>query len=192
MDFAGKLLVHDSGLVMIRGSSLKSRCPKFSLAFEGALFRDKTWKHTTGKSFQESIPMYRKSLTKSKWPRLLLFVFSACGGIRIGSNMPVLTAYFPVLTWNILGKGGNDTDCLIRPTAALLPKLEQVVLIYSLSVAVWLTAKHWPYKCFFKMMLFRFSFSFLEMACRCVKIFRTASQSYKRSILGQNYTSMRW
>ncbi len=25
-------------------------------------------------------------------------VFSACGGIRTGSKLPVLTAYFPVLT----------------------------------------------------------------------------------------------
>ena len=30
-------------------------------------------------------------------PNLLLFVFSACGGISTGSKLPVLTAYFPVL-----------------------------------------------------------------------------------------------
>ncbi len=36
----------------------------------------------------------------------LLVVFSACGGIRTGRRMPVLTAYFPVLAWGILGKGG--------------------------------------------------------------------------------------
>ena len=28
---------------------------------------------------------------------LLLFVYSACGGMRTGRIMPVLTAYFPVL-----------------------------------------------------------------------------------------------
>ena len=28
--------------------------------------------------------------------KLLLVVFSACGGIRTGSKLPVLTAYFPV------------------------------------------------------------------------------------------------
>ena len=33
------------------------------------------------------------------------FVFSACGGIRSGSKLPVLTAYFPVLAQGILGKG---------------------------------------------------------------------------------------
>ena len=27
----------------------------------------------------------------------LLFVFSACGGIRTNNSMPILTAYFPVL-----------------------------------------------------------------------------------------------
>ena len=32
--------------------------------------------------------------------------FSACGGIRAGSNRPVLTANFPVLAYGILGKGG--------------------------------------------------------------------------------------
>ncbi len=37
---------------------------------------------------------------------LLLFAFSACGGIRAGSKLPVLTAYFPVLAQVILGKGG--------------------------------------------------------------------------------------
>ncbi len=37
---------------------------------------------------------------------VLLVVFSACGGIRTGINLPVLTAYFPVLAEGILGKGG--------------------------------------------------------------------------------------
>ena len=36
-----------------------------------------------------------------------LFAFSACGGMRTGKRMPVLTAYFPVLAYGILGK----VDC---------------------------------------------------------------------------------
>ena len=37
---------------------------------------------------------------------LLSVVFSACGGIRTGIKVPVLTAYFPMLAEGILGKGG--------------------------------------------------------------------------------------
>ena len=37
--------------------------------------------------------------------RLLLVEFSACGGLPTGRSMPVLTAYFPVLAFGILGKG---------------------------------------------------------------------------------------
>ncbi len=59
--------------------------------------------------------------------------YSACGGNRAGRSMPVLTAYFPVLAKGTLGKGR-------------LPKLEQVVPIYSLSVDVLPTTKHWPDK----------------------------------------------
>ncbi len=33
-------------------------------------------------------------------------MFSACGGLRTGKSLPVLTAYFPVLAYGILGKGG--------------------------------------------------------------------------------------
>ena len=36
----------------------------------------------------------------------LLIAFSACGGLRAGTGLPVLTAYFPVLAMGILGKGG--------------------------------------------------------------------------------------
>ncbi len=54
---------------------------------------------------------------------LLLVVFSACGGIRTGSRMPVLTAYFPVLAKGILGKGGLFVtppleDCLTGLTGS--------------------------------------------------------------------------
>ena len=37
---------------------------------------------------------------------LLLAVFSACGGMRTGSSMPFLAAYFPVLAYGTPGKGG--------------------------------------------------------------------------------------
>ena len=37
---------------------------------------------------------------------IVLDVFSACGGIRTGSRKPALTAYFPMLAYGILGKGG--------------------------------------------------------------------------------------
>ncbi len=36
---------------------------------------------------------------------LLLVVFSACCGICTGNGMPILTVYFPVLAYGILGKG---------------------------------------------------------------------------------------
>ncbi len=71
---------------------------------------------------------------------IVFFVFSACGGIRTGSKLPVLTAYFPVLACGILGKGGlfvaPPLEDALLCLEALLPKLEQVVPIYSLSVAV--------------------------------------------------------
>ena len=65
-------------------------------------------------------------------------VFSTCGGIRTGIKMPVLTAYFPVLAYGILGKGGlfvaPPLDYLTKLTA-LLPRLEQVVQLIGSSVA---------------------------------------------------------
>ncbi len=81
-------------------------------------------------------------------PASTVVLFSACGGIRTGRIMPVFTAYFPVLAYGILGKDGlfmlqSIEDC-ITGERALLPELEQVVPIYSLSVAVLPTAKHWP------------------------------------------------
>ncbi len=62
------------------------------------------------------------------------------------AQVPVLTAYFPMLAQGTFGKGGLFVappleDCFIRLTA-LLPELKQVVPIYSLSVAVLATAKH--------------------------------------------------
>ena len=66
---------------------------------------------------------------------LLLIVFSACGGIRTRRSMPVLTVYFP--RW--FRASWQRVDCPWHhhwrlPYWALLPKLEQVVPIYS-SVA---------------------------------------------------------
>ncbi len=51
------------------------------------------------------------------------FVFSAFGGIRTGSKIPVLTAYLPVLAYGILGKGGLFVtppleDCLTGTTGS--------------------------------------------------------------------------
>ena len=40
------------------------------------------------------------------FPLLLLVLFSACGGMRTGRNMPVMTPYFLALAYGILGKGG--------------------------------------------------------------------------------------
>ncbi len=59
--------------------------------------------------------------------------------------MPFLTAYFPVLAYGILGK----IRLFVAPPLeiallGLQPELEQVVPIYSLSVAVLPTAKHRP------------------------------------------------
>ena len=78
----------------------------------------------------------------------LLFEFSTCGGLRTNKRLSVLTAYCPVLAQGHLGKGGLFVtppleDC---PTElrANLPELELVVRIYSLSMTVLLTAKHWP------------------------------------------------
>ncbi len=84
----------------------------------------------------------REVLNISDVSDICFIVFSACGGIRTGNGMPVLAAYFPVLAYGILGKGGlfvalSLEDCLTGLSAALLFKLEQVVPIYSLSVAVW-------------------------------------------------------
>ncbi len=76
----------------------------------------------------------------------MLVVFSACGGIRTGISVLVLPAYFPVLAYGILGKGGlfvappfeDWANGLFYPSW----RLEQVVPIYSLSIAVRPTAKH--------------------------------------------------
>ena len=41
----------------------------------------------------------------AKFDALLLVVYSACCGIRTGRRLPLLTAYFPVLVYGILGRG---------------------------------------------------------------------------------------
>ncbi len=45
-------------------------------------------------------------LFKLKKDIFLFFVFSTFGGVRTGIRSPVLIAYFPVLVYGILGKGG--------------------------------------------------------------------------------------
>ena len=73
---------------------------------------------------------YAHCLLTQKMP--LLFVFSAWGGTRTGSKLPLLTAYFPVLAYGIFGKGGLFVSPpLLTGLRALLPELEQVVPIYS-------------------------------------------------------------
>ncbi len=61
-------------------------------------------------------------LLQSRHVNYIFIVFSACGGIRTGSKLPVLTAYFPVLAKGILGKGGLFValpleDCLTGLTS---------------------------------------------------------------------------
>ena len=51
---------------------------------------------------------------------VMIFMFSACGGILIRNRVPVLTAYFSVLASGILGKGELFVtlpleDCLTGP-----------------------------------------------------------------------------
>ena len=60
-------------------------------------------------------------------------MFSACGGKRTGDKLPVLTAYFPVLAEDILGKGGLFVAPPLddRPTALMGIELEQVIQLYS-------------------------------------------------------------
>ena len=57
----------------------------------------------------------------------------ACGGLCTGNRVPVLSR----VGLDNLGKGNGLF-------VALLPELEHVVPIYSLSVAVWPTARHGP------------------------------------------------
>ena len=67
---------------------------------------------------------------------LLLVVFSAFGAIRTGKSTPV-----KVKGRIVCGTATRRWPYLAK--RALLPKLEQVVLIHSFSVAVLATARHW-------------------------------------------------
>ncbi len=55
---------------------------------------------------------------------------------------------------------------------ALLPELEQVVPIYSLSVAVWLTARHWPDTRLWDLVLIIFHLLFFASGKKIVKMTR--------------------
>ena len=86
----------------------------------------------------------KKRHLKIKLHYNLLLVFSACGGIRTGMTMPVLTAYLGHLGkgWNVCGTTTNRlpnwASGLFYPSWSS----SYFVPIYSLSVAVWPTAKH--------------------------------------------------
>ena len=68
--------------------------------------------------------------------QFLWFVFSACGGLRTGSKLPVLTAYFQLLRASPL------EDCLNVLTGSSTQAGNVVQLIGSSEV--WPTARHWP------------------------------------------------
>ncbi len=64
-----------------------------------------------------------ESTAVSRQRDMLLVVFSACGRIRTGNGKPILTAYFPMLTYGILGKGELFVsppleDCLTELTGS--------------------------------------------------------------------------
>ena len=57
---------------------------------------------------------------------LLFVVFSACGGIGTGGNMPVFGTY-----WERVDSSWHHKKVALLGSRALLPELEQVVLIGS-------------------------------------------------------------
>ncbi len=75
---------------------------------------------------------------------MLLVVFSACGGIRTSSKLPVLTAYF--LAFYLLGHLGKGW--IVRGTTIRILLCWDIELFYPvwnrLYKAAWLTAKNWP------------------------------------------------
>ena len=73
----------------------------------------------------------------------LLVVFSACGGIRSSSKLPVLTTYFPVLAKGFLGKGelfvaSPLEDCLTRLTRLFYPSWSGWYLVSIFDSAAFL------------------------------------------------------
>ena len=80
-----------------------------SLCFARGLFQSRFWtpnfifKFTLAiNTFSVSPPSYIFVVLRTQYfyghpPTTILVVFSACGAIRTGSKLPVLTAYFPVL-----------------------------------------------------------------------------------------------
>ena len=54
-------------------------------------------------------------------------MFSACGGIRTGNKMPVLTAYFPMLALGIFEKGGLFVVPLLEILTGLIGSSTQAV-----------------------------------------------------------------
>ena len=60
---------------------------------------------------------------------LLLIVFSACGGIRTGINMPVLTTYFPRAGLKWIVRGTTITRLSYRDNGLFYPSLNRLYRI---------------------------------------------------------------
>ncbi len=75
---------------------------------------------------------------------LLFFVISACGGIRTGSNLPILTAYFPVLAYGILGKSGLFVAPPLEDRLTVLTgsSVQNGTDCMNLQISMWPTARH--------------------------------------------------
>ena len=87
---------------------------------------------------QNEINMYF-AIKFNFWLNLPFSIFSACGGLHTDTSRPDLTAYWIKASWEsvkCLMFMAPTLDCL-NVLQALLPGLEQVVPIYSLSIAVW-------------------------------------------------------
>ena len=114
--------------------------PPFWQLLNAAKEREMTLARSTAVFFQhnQSYVWMRTGKCKNVSSVFFFVTFSACGVMRTGSKQPVLTAYFPVLVYGILGKDGLFVappleDCHIGLTGVLLPKLEQVVLITEIQ-----------------------------------------------------------
>ena len=56
---------------------------------------------TVNNTEPERVLKERRREHKKQFGKVLLVTFSACGGKRTGSKLPVLTDYFPVLPYDI-------------------------------------------------------------------------------------------
>ncbi len=80
----------------LREATLRRRQPS-TQAVHGGLSRSialGAWRLREHSNIKHHSSMYSTTVVKRNG---VLLVFFACGGIRTGSRMPVLTVYFPVL-----------------------------------------------------------------------------------------------